>query len=275
MSLHWGGRGLGHLGRKQVLSRPWTPAELSNLFAWFDASDSATVTQSSGAVSQWNDKSTNAFNVAQSVAGAKPQYSVTGLGGSYPGITFDGGDMLFMTSLSVAAGTLIQAFAVMRPTAITGSHDRVVSVTQGAANDSDSGGYIPILRNAGNNGWSGYSQGTGLLGVSGNLAANNTGIIGSHPTGTDHTAYLNGNAGTTVAVVYPSLFAPTKLGLGARAQDTAGNGSDSFTGVIAEVIMSTGTITTLNRQKVEGYLAWKYGLQASLPGGHPYASAAP
>ena len=30
-----------------------------------------------------------------------------------------------------------------------------------------------------------------------------------------------------------------------------------------------------NRQLIEGYLAWKWGLQASLPVGHPYKSAAP
>ena len=30
-----------------------------------------------------------------------------------------------------------------------------------------------------------------------------------------------------------------------------------------------------DRQKLEGYLAWKWGLQASLPSDHPYKSAAP
>ena len=28
-------------------------------------------------------------------------------------------------------------------------------------------------------------------------------------------------------------------------------------------------------EAIEGYLAWKWGLQASLPGGHTYANAAP
>src|SRR5690606_1977000 len=33
----------------------WTPAEISTQF-WFDASDGSTITITSGAVSQWNDK---------------------------------------------------------------------------------------------------------------------------------------------------------------------------------------------------------------------------
>ena len=42
-----------------------------------------------------------------------------------------------------------------------------------------------------------------------------------------------------------------------------------------EFVYITGTVGSTLRQKIEGYLAWKWGLQASLPGGHPYASAAP
>jgi hypothetical protein len=44
---------------------------------------------------------------------------------------------------------------------------------------------------------------------------------------------------------------------------------------IAELILFTTALSTTDRQKIEGYLAWKWGLQASLPGGHPYFSAAP
>jgi hypothetical protein len=45
-------------------------------------------------------------------------------------------------------------------------------------------------------------------------------------------------------------------------------------GVIGEIIMVQTTDTT-TRQKIEGYLAWKWGLQANLPNDHPYKNAAP
>jgi len=34
-------------------------------------------------------------------------------------------------------------------------------------------------------------------------------------------------------------------------------------------------LTPFNRQKVEGYLAWKWGLQSNLPTSHPFRAAAP
>jgi hypothetical protein len=46
-------------------------------------------------------------------------------------------------------------------------------------------------------------------------------------------------------------------------------------GDLAEVITFTTALTTTQRQQVEGYLAWKWGLQSTLPAGHPYKSAAP
>jgi hypothetical protein len=46
-------------------------------------------------------------------------------------------------------------------------------------------------------------------------------------------------------------------------------------GEFGEVVILANKPTTLDRQKLEGYLAHKWGIQASLPGGHPYKSAPP
>ena len=43
----------------------------------------------------------------------------------------------------------------------------------------------------------------------------------------------------------------------------------------AEIILFNVVLSTTNIQKIEGYLAWKWGLQANLPSGHPYKSAGP
>jgi hypothetical protein len=52
-------------------------------------------------------------------------------------------------------------------------------------------------------------------------------------------------------------------------------GTDHMTGGLHEVMNFTSTLTTDDRQKVEGYLAWKYGVQTNLPAGHPYFSSPP
>jgi hypothetical protein len=44
---------------------------------------------------------------------------------------------------------------------------------------------------------------------------------------------------------------------------------------VAEHLVFNRTLTTTERQDIEGYLAWKWGLQANLPSGHPYKNAAP
>ncbi len=46
-------------------------------------------------------------------------------------------------------------------------------------------------------------------------------------------------------------------------------------GAFAEIVFLTGTTNDIDRQKMEGYLAWKWGLQGQLPAGHPYKDAAP
>jgi hypothetical protein len=75
---------------------------------------------------------------------------------------------------------------------------------------------------------------------------------------------------------------------GAGTIATAGDGGDSlvlgviankyntgFDGFFHEVLVYNTQLTVAQRQTVEGYLAWKWGLQNQLPPFHMYASVAP
>ena len=46
-------------------------------------------------------------------------------------------------------------------------------------------------------------------------------------------------------------------------------------GWMAEAVFSAANDGTTPRQKMEGYLAWKWGLTGNLAGGHPYKSSPP
>ena len=46
-------------------------------------------------------------------------------------------------------------------------------------------------------------------------------------------------------------------------------------GHLCEMMVFNGVVTTTQRQQIEGYLAWKWGLQANLPAGHPYINGPP
>jgi hypothetical protein len=54
-----------------------------------------------------------------------------------------------------------------------------------------------------------------------------------------------------------------------------GQGGYNYNGKMREILMYRGDIGTSNRQKIEGYLAYKWGINGSLPVSHPYYSAAP
>ena len=53
---------------------PFSPLDLSPVL-WFDASDASTITQSAGAVSQWDDKSGNALHATQGTGSNQPTFN--------------------------------------------------------------------------------------------------------------------------------------------------------------------------------------------------------
>lgn len=58
--------------RRKSTVATFTPASISNLLAWYDASDGATITHVGGSVSQWNDKSGNAYHATQGTGASQP-----------------------------------------------------------------------------------------------------------------------------------------------------------------------------------------------------------
>jgi hypothetical protein len=88
--------------------------------------------------------------------------------------------------------------------------------------------------------------------------------------------FVNGTLGVASGGLITVLSTPNIIyGLFSTSGTTTFTLSSSFSGRyfignIQEVLVYTGPITTLQRQQVEGYLAWKWGLQVNLPPSHPY-----
>ena len=51
--------------------------------------------------------------------------------------------------------------------------------------------------------------------------------------------------------------------------------AEGYIGKMREILAFSGDMSATNRQIMEGYLAWKWGLHSSLPTSHPYKSAKP
>lgn len=92
MSVHWGGRGPGHVSRWPVAAvRGFTPADLgADLLANWDAEVASSLTLAGSNVTTWADTK-NGYVATQGVSGSKPAYSATSLN-NRPGLTHDGAD---------------------------------------------------------------------------------------------------------------------------------------------------------------------------------------
>ena len=90
--------------------------------------------------------------------------------------------------------------------------------------------------------------------------------------GTTLTIYRNGSVLSTTAGSFaiPNNTTPTNSTLGSWLPDGGIQNSGVTNFQMGELIYYNTTLSTAQRQNVEGYLAWKWGLTSSLPSTHPY-----
>ena len=240
----------------------WTPASLTNLLAWYDASDYSTITQAAGQVSQWRDKSGNGEHIANPTGAEQPQCSGTG-------ITFDGvDDMLFRASrfgLATNPDLTVAAVAYKPAFANTYGFSWVIGTTP-AGNSDTLGG------STGAEGWAWRHQGGSN--VFGPVALSTYEVaVWQRAAGSDYQSSsfrLNGSDETAT-----SSSNPTGVPLSTAAYFSVGS-SYNLSGDIQPASISyldvviAETDDVGEAQLLEGYLAWKRGLQATLPLDHPY-----
>jgi len=84
--------------------------------------------------------------------------------------------------------------------------------------------------------------------------------------------YLNGTSFFSTGTNTVGWISTPKLGRQHRADL---NTDAWYNGNLAELCLFSEFLSDANRQKVEGYLAYKYGLQSVLDVSHPYKSSYP
>jgi hypothetical protein len=96
------------------------------------------------------------------------------------------------------------------------------------------------------------------------ITKNTSNLLSIHYSSASNTnnalVYFNGTLNFTAS---SSPFTRTSFTLGRRVNEI-------MTGNYYEVLFYNTFLSTTDRQTVEGYLAWKWGLQTSLPSTHPY-----
>jgi hypothetical protein len=261
-----------------LLVRPgyewWDPSLISTAL-WLDAADSSTVTTVSGGVSQWNDKSGNARHFSQSTTANRPTVNATAINGK-PAIVFDGTNdslaaaspvvptthslfLLFVPTIENAPGTLLGQWAAAQA-------GRFVLT----ANQDDAGAAATGRLNA-FNGSATNGNGTGGLADDIDISAAATLIESISTTGAESWKLLkNGTEWDSATIT--SVYQGVNTAIGTTS---ASGNSNYFDGQVAEIVMTGSVLSITDRQKVEGYLAHKWGIAASLPSTHPYKTNAP
>ena len=105
-------------------------------------------------------------------------------------------------------------------------------------------------------------------------------ILNIRKSGTACQTYLNGTLVDSQAVnfTYSNQNAREMWVGGAAgflASGQSDSGSDHFQGAIHTIAQYSSNLNISDRQKVEGILAWTYGIQNVLPASHPYANSSP
>ena len=254
------------VGYSNIINKfTFTPYLIPNLALWLDATDSRTIIQSGGSVSQWNDKTNNiAFTPqgTQSFLTVVPN-SIQNNQSLYFNNT-SGENVALLGSFNQPSNFCL--FVVWKNlTQISGAYRNIFgwqfvsTPTPGAFNF----GYV------------GTQTGTNIslwdtkLGQSNTTLAvtNNTNYFGysQYPAAS---LSINGNT--------PSV---TTLNVNSNAPNLYIGGlisaNQTVSIYIGEIILYNRVVTTFERQQIEGYLAWKWGLQGNLPANHPYKNAPP
>ena len=252
----------------------WTPAQISTVF-WLDASASSTITIATG-VSTWADLNGNGVNATQASGSLQPSYSATAFPGSLPGILFDGADdIMDISTIAMRNQTHGVYWVFSRSGAGTGAdvYRPMIGVRASAGTGTDRGA-LHYVKN-GNNFGACYpyylGPGTNAYDLSaGTVYSNSTGnVMAFQSNTTGWGVWRNGTIESTTSTI--STPDTTNIGYSIGGQYSV---SRRMHGVIGEMIMVQTTDTT-TRQKIEGYLAHKWGLSSSLPADHPYKNSAP
>jgi hypothetical protein len=235
----------------------FSPSTISSLNMWYDATDSATVIRSLSSVTQWNDKSGRGNHMVRSGT-STINYDATAINTS-PALSFSNyAGMSTITPLILAPTNQVTYFMVLDQTALQPPAINP-NIFQNA---NDYRALLLFTRS--------LSSDVRLVAGNGTERATNVNITSTATTllefvvngaSAGSAVFINGTSAVsfTTAMTYPLSTASRYLLCGF-----------GFVGSVGEILTYSSVLTTGDRQTVEGYLAWKWGIQGRLPLTHPY-----
>lgn len=228
----------------------FSPIKIGGTAIWLDAADTSTITESSGSVSQWNDKSGNGNNATQGTGSAQPTTGTTTQNGRNT-LDFNGtSHRLAFPNLGLNGLTDVSVFAVFNVDSTTSGSDNPLSFGNGSEGQILTGAVAVGTLQSFDLGF--FTDLTFIatgMDDSMNILSLITSATASH-------SYKNG---TQVA---EDLTPPTTWTTGAGDYGImASNTPNRWTkGQFAELIIYTRTLSTAEKTQVESYLLNKWGI---------------
>lgn len=247
----------------------WTPLTLgSAIKGWWSADDHGTARMTddgAGLISNWVDKAGSMAVTAATTA--RPTWAANSFNSAYAGLTFDAAANCFVstTLTSLPTGATASDIYIMTTAAANGLQGLALVYGSTAANQSKRILKSTLDRLSIDDG------SASIVDVSGALSSSPV-IIGAQYAGTTVTGWKNGAPTNAATGTIASLnTGTTRLRIGASIAVTA---AGFWAGVVRHVVITT-TLTTIQRQQLEGWLAWDSGESALLPSSHPYKLVRP
>ncbi len=248
----------------------WTPRRVTGLQLWLDATDingNGTSVTTGTTITSWKDKSGNGNHVTGS--SGTTTYLKNGINKN--------GSVFFNSSYftggfnSTFNGTTIYSFIVASINSSSTQFSRLLSLGRPGVNDFDSASTgIPFVRNTGLNQL--YAANNNVATAKFTITYGSPFLSQSYFNATTAAINLNGSSFNTTATTCAFNLTSYGLGINTNTSDIA----SLYVGEICEVLCYFGnSLSTSQAQQVEGYLAWKWGLQTSLPSTHPFAKWPP
>jgi hypothetical protein len=249
----------------------WAPDSLSDLVAWYKA-DAITGLSDDDPVSTWTDSSASGWNASESTT-HRPTYK-TNILNSKPIVRFSGTNNLSLGSVDMARNVAgVTVYSVVSKDNTSGSKWVLFCSGTGAST-------ARVALQSGSSTWTGVrrlSSDTARLATAAtNIPATTWTVFGAVVdfANGDIEQYINGTldgTNTTFSTGNSENTAAANVRIGSDAQAYTA----PWDGDIAEVLVVHTAVSATDREKIEGYLAHKWGLESSLPAGHAYKSAAP
>jgi hypothetical protein len=242
----------------------FVPTSISNCVLWFDAADTTTITGTTQ-VTVWTNKGTLGGNATNRVGSCTSGSTANGL--NYVRCPV-GADLQFTAALNTQARSWFYVARQVTPLT-TGTFAGLLNQLSGTGQNTIVIAYVNATTVAPFMG----PTAVGVYVAADVPAATLSSIymlsLVNSATVSLNVFTLNGTAQTLKSSVAAASYrtASSTYLLGTAGYNTAVD--------IMEAICYYGDLSVGQRQQVEGYLAWKWGLQTNLPSTHPFAKFRP